>query len=107
MIAIDTIRAVWGVCQLVGAPLIAGIELGHEPDKITARVIRILGARQIVQGAILRRSPSQAAHRLGGCVDVLHTSTMVIVAIANPQRRRAAVIDGTIATCLAIAEFRR
>ena len=107
MIRIDTIRAAWGLCQVAAAPFIARAELGHDPDTVTTWAFRILGARQIVQGAILCRSESRTAHRVGGAIDMLHASSMVIVAIASPKRRRAAIIDGSIATCLAIAELRR
>ncbi|HEY5222404.1 MAG TPA: hypothetical protein VIJ18_05045 [Microbacteriaceae bacterium] len=107
MIRTDIVRAAWGLCQVVAAPSIARAELGHDADTVTTWAIRILGARQIVQGAILSRTASRTAHRVGGVIDILHASSMVIVAIANPGRRRAAIIDGSVASCLAIAELRR
>ncbi|GAB3806254.1 hypothetical protein GCM10028798_28940 [Humibacter antri] len=107
MTTTDALRTAWGACQLVAAPRIAQTELGHEPDAITTRAYRVLGVRQIIQGILLSPTQSRVAHRIGGVVDILHASSMVVVAIISRERRRAAIIDGAIAACFAVAEFRR
>ncbi|WP_308491596.1 hypothetical protein [Microbacterium terrisoli] len=102
----EVVRVVWGVWQLCAAAPIARAELGGEPDALTTWALRILGARQIVQGIVLSRTGSRLAHRLGGAVDLVHATSMVVVAVASRRRRAAAVIDGGTALCFAGVELR-
>ncbi|GAA4483829.1 hypothetical protein [Microbacterium panaciterrae] len=107
MVRADLVRVVWGLWQLTGATVIARAQLDDRPDAVTTWAIRALGVRQILQGVILSATGSRTAHRAGGVIDLLHASSMLVVAIADPRRHVAALIDGSTATCFAVAELRR
>ncbi len=82
------------VAQLVGAPVIGAS---------TLMVIRVLGARQLAQAVAtqLRTTPTVLAS--GAAIDYLHAASLIALAIAKPQWRRAALPEAVLASCLAIA----
>ncbi|MDH2444024.1 hypothetical protein QDR37_08715 [Amnibacterium sp. CER49] len=102
---IDLVRAAIGVVDLVAAPAVAPLELGHRADDVTVTAYRVLGARQVVQALLTRATGGPRAHRLAGVVDVLHAGSMVLLALLDPPRRRAAVIQCVVASTFAAAEL--
>jgi hypothetical protein len=46
-------------------------------------IVRVLGARQLLQAAITARRPTRRALELGAAVDAVHAATMMAGASAN------------------------
>ena len=74
------------------------------PSETEVTVVRVLGARQVVQAAAVRRWP-RAAGRLGALADGLHASSMLALAVLRPRHRRAALASGAVAVVLALLEL--
>lgn len=103
---LESLRACYGVCQLVKPEFIATMILGHSLDRRSTTVVRVLGARQLLQSAVISLSPpSEALRRGASMVDVLHASSMVLLALVDRQRRRAALADAAVAGAFAAAEL--
>ena len=78
--------------MLVAAPrAVAGLVGGAPPPPI---VTRVLGVRQLGQGAALLLRPLASTAAASAAVDGLHAMTMVAAAARWPTRRRAAVVSG-------------
>src|SRR4051794_27846608 len=84
------VRAGWG-CALLLAPERL-LELGARgPVPAGAvTVVRVLGARQVLQGALTAWAPTPAVTGLGAVVDALHGMTCVGLAALSPRWRRVA-----------------
>jgi hypothetical protein len=103
-----TLRAGYGAVQLAVPRYSAEQQLGGPLDPATLRVVRVLGARQLVQAGLaqfgLARSfPAGPLLGLGIGVDSLHALSMVPVAAAAPRWRRAALVSGAMAAAFAVA----
>lgn len=106
MTCLESLRAGYGLCQLVKPDFIATTILGHRLDGRSATVVRILGARHLVQSAVISLAPrSVFLHRGGAAVDMLHAATMVILALTDGRRRKAALADAAAAGIFAAAEL--
>jgi hypothetical protein len=68
-----------------------------------APVVRVLGARHVVQGAVELARPTPATLRVGAAVDLLHATTCAAAVAFSPTWRRPALLDGTGAVALATA----
>jgi hypothetical protein len=104
-----------GAARAVGIGTgIAGAALVLRPRHISRRtrgsglvpppsIVRLLGSRYLIQGAVQTIWPRREVWRISGAVDVLHASTMVAAALARPQYRSAAcaslLFALTSATC--------
>jgi hypothetical protein len=77
--------------------LIGGADEGRDPR----RVMRVLGARHLVQAGVEYRL-GWRARRIGTGVDLLHGATSVGFGIVNPPWRRAAFTDAIVATGFAV-----
>lgn len=74
---------------------------GHRtPDDA---IVRILGGRQLVQGTAQVIDPTPGLVVAGIAVDVLHASSMIVLAVVWPRYRRVAVSSAAIATATAVA----
>ena len=102
--ALEAVRAVYGAVELVEPATVGRLLLGQEPDDAVQGVMRVLGARHLVQGVITGLTGG-ALHRAGGVVDLLHAGTMVALAVADPKRRRPAALSAAVAFGFALAEF--
>jgi hypothetical protein len=60
-------------------------------------VIRLLGARSLVQGAVTVAVPDTPIVVAGAVVDGMHALTMVIAAAVSGSQRRAAVVSAAVA----------
>lgn len=97
----DTVRVALGTAEAVAPEALAALENGRRGDSVTVRVHRVLGVRQIVQGAATAAAGSAGARRIGAVVDVLHAASMVLLAVLDPGRRRAALVQAATAGCFA------
>ena len=96
-------RAAYGlllVCRPASSPELAG---GPPADELTRDVVRVLGARHLVQAGLTGWSPSSRGLRTGAVVDALHAASMLPLAVASREHRRAALVSATTATLLAVA----
>ncbi len=102
------VTRIWGVSTAaVGAvALVAPQQVatlvggrGTAPD---ARLVRILGARQLAQGAAVLIHPAPALVAAGCGIDVVHGASMVLAARIWPAHRTAALISATAAGTVAV-----
>lgn len=82
------------------------VQVVYEMDPVTDRVlvVRVLGVRHLVQAA-LTRSGSRRARIGGAAVDGLHAASMIVLALANQNYRRAGLIEAVVALGLAASEL--
>ncbi|MCZ2401967.1 hypothetical protein IV498_01890 [Paenarthrobacter sp. Z7-10] len=107
MRVLEPFRAGYGLCQLGYPQEVPGIVLGRRLDSRAAAVVRVLGARHLLQAAVLGLAPaSPMLHRCGSVVDVLHSASMVLLAVFDRRRRSAALADAVVAGVFAAAELR-
>lgn len=87
-------RVGWGGLLVVAAPrLIRAI--GLPSDTRTIVVVRVLGLRHLVQAAVVRQKASSV--RVGAWIDLIHGSSMVVFALLDAPKRRAALLDAVVA----------
>jgi hypothetical protein len=75
-------------------------------DRTGALAIRVLGVRHLGQAVALWVWPGRSALRLGGSVDLLHATSMAVLAAVAEPRRRAALASMLAAGALAAVQFR-
>lgn len=102
---LELVRLGLGVADIAAPRAVARVELGRRPDALSRWALQVLGARQLLQSVLTLRSASTAAHRVGGLVDLLHAASMIVLAVADPRRRRGALVQAGLATGLGIAEL--
>ena len=102
---LEIVRGAYGLCQLVAPRLLAGRVLGTSLTPDSVDVIRVLGARHLVQGLITLNAKSERVRHLGGTVDALHALSMISVGIFSPAHRRSALGNAAVASTFAILEF--
>jgi len=87
---------VWGATLLVGRRQLFSRLEGRAPDEPERVALGTLAARHLVQGALEVIVPHRFA-RLYAATEAIHASTMLLVAVFQPERRRVAVISGALA----------
>lgn len=85
---------------LEGARTAYGLALLTRPGAMN----KMLGGRQVVQGAATLWADDELAHVGGGLVDTLHALSMLGLAAVSPARRREALHAALVATGFATAE---
>jgi hypothetical protein len=95
-------RAGYGAVLLLAPPGVLARLAGEACDEATVRVARVLGAREIVQAAILTARPGHGWQLGGAVVDVLHGASMLALAAASPRYRRLALGNARTAGVLAL-----
>ena len=107
MIKLIAIRAAWGTALLLAPDaVLRGVHYYGRADPRTRWVIRILGARELVQGLITSRHRSRASSLTGAAVDTTHAATMLALAIRRAAYRRPATASSLTAASFAIAGLR-
>ena len=89
------IRLVWG-SLLVGRPGAAARLFGGQDGPGVRAVLRILGARHLLQG-VGELWPHGGRHDLDPVIDGLHALTATGLAILDPRWRRPAATDAAVA----------
>jgi hypothetical protein len=97
------IRLVWGFTLLV-VPGEVERRLGGGDDRRGRLVLRVLGARHLVQGALALRDGATPA--LAPVVDATHAATALGLAVFDRRRRSPAAADAAIAAAFALAGAR-
>jgi hypothetical protein len=104
---LPVIRLAWGGL-LVGVPgAVLGALTGSAPTRSRARVLRVLGARHLLQGSLDLARPTPGVLRSGAAVDLLHATTCAGAVVFLPGWRRVALLDGSGAVCFAAGGIRR
>ncbi len=101
-VVVNTVRAGYGLVQLVHPTWIDRPLLGHPVDARAAGVARVLGARHLGQALATGRSPSRPVLALGAEVDLLHAASMIALGVMDRARRRAAFVDALLAGSFAL-----
>jgi hypothetical protein len=65
-------------------------------------LVRLLGARVVIQQAVVAAAPSRRLVLAGVAVDGLHAASMVAAALVWPRQRRAATVSALSATASAV-----
>lgn len=73
------------------------------PDRPALTVLRVLGARQLLQAALVGPRASSGRLRAGAAVDGLHSATMIALAAARPAWRIPGGLDAVTAASFAVA----
>jgi hypothetical protein len=95
------VRAGYGAVQLVRPAYSAEQLLGGPLDPGAMAAVRVLGARQLAQAAVSVAVPSARLLALGAGADGAHALSMAVLALADPRRRRPAMISGLVAAVFA------
>jgi hypothetical protein len=98
-----SLRAGYGAVQLAVPAWSAEQRLGGPLDPATLRVVRVLGARQVTQAALVLAFPAEPLAGLGVGVDALHALSMLPLAVATARWRRPALVSGLTAAAFAVA----
>lgn len=105
---LEAARAAYGAVQLIFPDRLTGLG-GVRLSARERRVLRVLGARHLLQAAVSSRARrgdlERFAHGAGGAVDLLHALSMLTLSLASPRWRRLAGVDGAVAASWSIAEF--
>jgi hypothetical protein len=92
--------AALGTATLLAPQTLGKAVGGAAPDPA---VVRLLGGRQLVQGAAVLIRPTHLLVIVGVAVDILHATSMVAAAVIWPGYRRAALTSAAAAASSAIA----
>lgn len=101
---LEGVRAAYGLVQLAAPALLAD---RVAPDRVGPRarvVIRVLGARHLLQAGAASAVDRPLAHQVGAVVDALHAISMVALSLTGRARRRLAVLDACVAGTFAALE---
>ncbi len=105
---LEAARAAYGVVQLVFPDRLGGLA-GVRLRLRERQVVRVLGARHLLQAAASSRAGrgdlERLAHGAGGAVDLLQALSTLILSLASSRWRRSAGADGAVAASWSFAEF--
>lgn len=96
--ALGVTQLALGAAALLRPRTVPGFVGGPQPDP---RIVRVLGARQVVQGAVTLAVPSRDVVCLGSLVDALHAGSLL--PLLGTRYRRAALVSGVLALSTAAA----
>ncbi len=68
-------------------------------------LVRVLGARTVVQSALLLARPTREGLQAGAVVDALHAASMVPAGLVWPRYRQAAAISAAFASAASAAQL--
>jgi len=91
-------RLGWGIALLSLRPSQAR-SLSLPSDKRMMMIARLLGLRHLIQAVCTRTRPSR---QVGVVVDMVHSVSMLLVALSDAKRRKAALLDAAVAGGFAI-----
>jgi hypothetical protein len=104
--ALTAVRAAWGLALLAAPARVLSAVERAEHTRAQRVVVRILGARNVFQAAVVAVVGGRAIREEGAVVDGIHVLTSLGMAAASPRWRRLALTDAAIAAGLAVAGAR-
>jgi hypothetical protein len=93
------IRGAWGAV-LFFAPGLPLQEGGGLDTRVVRRVVRILGARHLIEAVVLARAHDGRPRRWIARIDAVHALSMLGLAAVNPVLRRDATLSAASAGVL-------
>ncbi len=103
---VELARAGWGAGLLIAPDRVSALVRGVTPDGRARAVIRVLGARQLLQGVLSAASSTPAVLAVGVWVDGLHALTGLLFAAVDRRRARPVLLDAGLAATLAAVGWR-
>jgi len=103
---VELARAGWGAGLLIAPDRVSALVRGVTPDGRARAVIRVLGARQLLQGVLSAASSTPAVLAVGVWVDGLHALSGVLFAAVDRRRARPVLLDAGLAATLAAVGWR-
>jgi hypothetical protein len=97
------LRGAYGVALCCAPGPITGLVGGTSSTPGDRAVARVLGARHVAQAVVTLGRPTPAVLALGAGADVLHSASMVALAVLDRPRRRLGAADALIAAAFAVA----
>jgi hypothetical protein len=94
-------RVAWGACLLAAPQTLCRASGAPDPSPALARLIRILGARQLGQALLTTLVAGRWVRLAGIGADAVHGGTAVLYAVARPRWRKPALVDATVAWAFA------
>ncbi|MFF1632541.1 hypothetical protein [Leifsonia sp. NPDC058248] len=101
---LEFLRIAYGLAELTMPGTLSGAVLKDVPDKRMLIALRILGARNVVQGVATLATRGRLGP-LGGMVDLTHAASMVGLAAVDARRRRPALLSASTAALFAAGEL--
>jgi len=83
-------RAIYGLTLLAAPDALLHRLSRHEADEITRVLTRLLGARLLIQTALIPPNSSPRRLRVGATIDTSHALTLIILATRSRKWRRLA-----------------
>lgn len=94
------IRTAYGAVLLLAPSGALAALTRSQIDRRALRLARILGARELVQAAVIERNPTRGRQLAGAGVDALHAASMLALARIDRRRRRLALHNALTAGLL-------
>lgn len=94
----------WGTAILTAGPAIWRYLDDRGPTEVDRLALRFLGARHAATGVAQLCFPGHF-QRLEIAVDLIHTATMVGLAVVDPPRRRPALVTAGVALASAVGSM--
>ena len=101
VIRFAALRLGYAALLLTAPDLVIQLSTGHPASRTTRAVVRLLGARHLIQAILTGSTPSIPLLTRGAQADLAHALSMVALAALNQRRRRAELIDAAVAATLA------
>ncbi len=104
--AIELWRAGWGAVLLAVPGLVLTSMRGVQVDRRASVVVRILGARHLVQALSSGINPSPEVVAAGIWVDTVHSMTALGLAVADRNRIQGGLADSVVAAAWGLLGWR-
>lgn len=105
MRASDIVRTMaGGALALCPVPFVQ-VTAGLDPDVEETALARLLGARYLLQVAVVEACPRRWVRLGGTLVELAHGASMLVLAIGLPSRRRLAGLSAVASASLAVADM--
>ena len=103
--ALSAVRATGGAVMLLAPGTVCRL-YGQPPTPAAQGVVRVLGARHVVQAAVTLARPDRLVVGGGALVDLAHAASAVVWAALAREHRRPGLTSAAAATVLAAAARR-
>ena len=102
---LQLIRAGYGAVLVLAPGPAIRLATGRQPSRLMCRTARLLGARHVVQTVLTAAVPLPGTFAMGGEIDAVHATSMLLLAAVSRSGRRAALTDALTEAAFAVAGF--